>query len=230
MPREALGLIETKGLTAAIVAADAVAKAAAVTVTSVEVIDDACVTVKFEGDLGAVQAAIDAGARAVQRTGELIASHVIPRPDDEIAPLLPNRRFASEYHVEDKRPALGAIPDAPKISRAPSRSITREKTATIKSRVAPQSQKPPRPAPKPHVIPVTPVSVATRAAETAPAPATVSVVPGSSPSSAEIIAMPVVKLRRFARTFANLPIKGRQISMANKDQLLEALRTIIKLD
>lgn len=93
--RSALGLIETRGLVSAIEAADAAAKAAEVRITSVEVTVPAMVTVKLEGDLGAVQAAVSAGAAAASRIGELLAAHVIPRPDDELDKILPDVPFVN---------------------------------------------------------------------------------------------------------------------------------------
>ncbi len=77
---EALGLIETRGLTSLIEAADASVKAANVTLVGWEKIGSGYVTVLMRGDVAAVKAATDAGAAAARRVGELIAVHVIPRP------------------------------------------------------------------------------------------------------------------------------------------------------
>lgn len=85
---KALGMIETKGLIGSIEAADAMIKAADVQLISQEKIDGALVTVLIEGDVGAVQAAIDAGKAAASRVGELVSFHVIPRPDDGITHIL----------------------------------------------------------------------------------------------------------------------------------------------
>lgn len=81
MARNALGLIESVGLIGAIEAADAAAKAAAVQLRKAEVTPGALVTVHIEGELGAVQAAVDAGANACRRVGQLLAVVIIPRPD-----------------------------------------------------------------------------------------------------------------------------------------------------
>lgn len=88
MPQEALGLIETKGLVTAIEAADAMVKSANVTFVGSEKIGGALVTVMIRGDVGAVKSATDAGASAAQRLGDLLAVHVIPRPDSDIETLL----------------------------------------------------------------------------------------------------------------------------------------------
>ena len=85
----ALGMIETKGLVAAIEAADAMVKAANVTLIGKEHIGGGLVTVMVRGDVGAVKAATDAGAVAAERVGEVVSVHVIPRPHGEIEMILP---------------------------------------------------------------------------------------------------------------------------------------------
>jgi len=85
----ALGMIETKGLVGAIEAADAMVKAARVSLTGKETIGGGYVTVFVRGEVGAVRAATDAGAAAAQRVGELVSVHVIPRPHEEVEMLLP---------------------------------------------------------------------------------------------------------------------------------------------
>lgn len=89
MKSEALGLIETKGLVAAIEAADAMVKAANVYLIGREFVGGGLVTIMVRGDVGAVKAATDAGAAAAQRVGELISVHVIPRPHTEVETILP---------------------------------------------------------------------------------------------------------------------------------------------
>lgn len=86
---EALGILETQGLTAILEATDAMLKAANVTLVGKEKIGAAYVTVIVRGDVAAVTAAIEAGSRAVGSLGKLIAAHVIARPHDELAALLP---------------------------------------------------------------------------------------------------------------------------------------------
>ncbi|SDO16818.1 BMC domain-containing protein [Alkalicoccus daliensis] len=86
---QSLGMIETRGLTAAIEAADAMLKAANVEVVGSEKIGSGLVTVVIKGEVGAVKAAIDVGSEAVERTGELVAAHVIPRPHDDVIKILP---------------------------------------------------------------------------------------------------------------------------------------------
>jgi ethanolamine utilization protein EutM len=89
MEMEALGMIETKGLVAAIEAADAMVKAATVALIGKECIGSGLVTVMVRGDVGAVKAATEAGAVAAKRIGELVSVHVIPRPHTDVEGILP---------------------------------------------------------------------------------------------------------------------------------------------
>ena len=86
---QALGMIETKGLVASIEAADAMVKAANVTLIGKEHVGGGLVTVMVRGDVGAVKASVDAGAAAAELVGELVSIHVIPRPHDEVEGILP---------------------------------------------------------------------------------------------------------------------------------------------
>ncbi len=88
MSFEALGMIETKGFVGAVEAADAMVKAANVTLIGKDYIGAGYVTVFVRGDVGAVKAATDAGAAAARRVGELISVHVIPRPHSEVERVL----------------------------------------------------------------------------------------------------------------------------------------------
>ena len=87
---QALGMIETKGLVGSVEAADAMVKAANVTLTGKVLVGGGLVTVMVRGDVGAVKAAVDAGAAAAERVGELIYIHVIPRPHADVEMILPH--------------------------------------------------------------------------------------------------------------------------------------------
>ena len=89
MSQEALGMVETRGLTAAIEAADAMTKAAEVVLIGTEKIGSGLVTVMVRGDVGAVKAAVEAGTNAASKLGELVATHVIPRPRSDVEKILP---------------------------------------------------------------------------------------------------------------------------------------------
>ncbi len=176
MPRDALGLIETAGLIAAIEACDAAAKAAAVIVTSAELTEATFITIKIEGDLGAVQAAVEAGAAAAERVGELVAAHVIPRPDGGLEVMLPPLRYISKYHPEENRPSLTAGDNSE------------------------------------HEMP------------SGGTGANAAVAPGAPVTAEKLQDMTVSELRRFARTLDTMDMTGREISKANKSELIEAIR------
>ncbi|MCB9903662.1 MAG: BMC domain-containing protein [Planctomycetes bacterium] len=87
----ALGMIETKGFVGAIEAADAMVKAAKVTLLGKEISGGGLVTVMVRGEVGAVKAAVESGAAAARRVGELVSTHVIPRPAVDLEQYLPKQ-------------------------------------------------------------------------------------------------------------------------------------------
>lgn len=89
---DALGIIETKGMTALIEAADAMTKAARVDLVGFERVGAGLVTVMVRGDVAACKAAVDAGVAAAKRVGEVVAAHVIPRPHADLEAVFPIRR------------------------------------------------------------------------------------------------------------------------------------------
>ena len=89
--KEALGMVETRGLIGSIEAADAMVKAANVRLIGKEQIGSGLVTVMVRGDVGAVKAAVDAGAAAAKRVGDLYGVHVIPSPHDDVEGILPGK-------------------------------------------------------------------------------------------------------------------------------------------
>ena len=90
MVQQALGMVETRGLVAAIEAADAMLKSANVVLVGTEKIGSGLVSVMVRGDVGAVKSAVEAGAANASRLGELVATHVIPRPHDDVEKILPS--------------------------------------------------------------------------------------------------------------------------------------------
>ena len=99
-----LGLIETRGLIGSIEAADAMLKSADVTLVKQEKVDAALVTVLVQGDVSAVQAAVDAGKEAAKRVGELVSALVIPHPDEEIGNVLLKDKKLPEVTPDKKAP------------------------------------------------------------------------------------------------------------------------------
>ena len=102
MEKQALGMVETKGLVGSIEAADAMVKAANVHLIGKEHVGGGLVTVMVRGDVGAVKAAVEAGGAAAKRVGELISVHVIPRPHDDVEGILPKT-------VRRRKPMLKGI-------------------------------------------------------------------------------------------------------------------------
>ena len=147
---QALGLIETRGLVAAIEAADAMLKAANVQLLGKEVTKGALVTIKVEGETGAVKSSVAAGMAAAERVGEVVSTHVIPRPHEELGIIL-------------------ADGDEPAVTSGR----------------------------------------------------------GAAPPPSEVLeGMPVRELRDLARQTPQFGLQGRDISHANREQLLEQFRLI----
>lgn len=194
----ALGLIETRGLIGAIEAADAATKAADVELIGRERADAGLMTIKIKGDVAAVKAAVDAGAVAAQRVGELVAAHVIPRPDEGTEILIypppgqtkekPREDAPPPLRAQNTKPATKSAPPAPRTPRGIERDDASPNTA-------------------PSDEPTTPPILSTDEAG----------------YRKELEAMTVHELRRHARSVKGLSIFGRQISHANRDQLIAEL-------
>ena len=108
---KALGMIETRGLVASIEAADAMVKAANVTLQCKEHVGGGLVTIMVRGDVGAVKAATDAGAAAAERVGTLISVHVIPRPHEELEEILGHIPAEPDQPVPPTPPAPAPEPE-----------------------------------------------------------------------------------------------------------------------
>ena len=100
MANEALGMVETRGLVGSIEAADAMVKAANVSLIGYEKIGSGLVTVMVRGDVGAVKAAVDAGAASAKIVGEVVSVHVIPRPHTDGEKILPQLAPAAAPSAE----------------------------------------------------------------------------------------------------------------------------------
>jgi microcompartment protein CcmL/EutN len=196
----ALGLIETKGLVGAIEAADAMVKAADVELIGRERADAGLMTIKIKGDVAAVRAAVDAGAAAAQRVGELVAAHVIPRPDDGTEILI----YPPPGQTKEKQsapPAQEKSEPVLKRGRPKKESISKEIISEPASLVPeePEISEP----------------------EEIPSPVVLS--DDEATYKNELDAMTVHELRRYARSIEGLSIFGREISRANRDQLIAEL-------
>lgn len=174
----ALGLIETRGLIGAIEAADAMLKTSEVSLIGREHSGGGLVTIKITGDVAAVRAAVEAGAAAAQRVGELVSTHVIPRPDDETEILIHTAKPEPPPKTRRGRPPRRESPVQPEQPQAPEEP-----------------------------------------------PAEASFVPAEDEAEyrKQLEAMTVHALRHYARGVKGLSIFGREISRANRDDLINEL-------
>src|SRR3569832_591632 len=108
MPSEALGLLECKGLVCLMEGTDAMLKSANVEMIGWDKAGSGLVTAFVRGDVAAVKAAIDAGAEAAGRVGQVISVHVIPRPHEELGGMMPMRKAAAAAPASDRGIATGA--------------------------------------------------------------------------------------------------------------------------
>jgi len=201
MAEYALGLIETRGLIGVIEATDAAAKAANVVVASTEYTGGSMMIIRIEGELGAVQAAVEAGARAVERVGELVATHIIANPDDGLDPITPTKRYTSKHRPDDDSPPL-------RFGGAPADKPVGPSVAGDKGGIR-------------GALPID---------KQAPKPQRVNKAALRKHSSRDLERLTVAELRRYARSLVRLELTGRQISRANKTQLIDAIRRVIDMD
>jgi ethanolamine utilization protein EutM len=191
----ALGLVETRGLTGAIEAADAMCKAANVKLIGWERTNPALITVQIIGETGAVKTAVEAGAAAASRVGYLVSTHVIPRPDlqlDKILLITPDEDENSSAQEVEEKPVNKAF--------APKKVVQK----AVEPEVIPRTLK----------TEVTPVTPATKVAKT------------KSVIDPQLMDLKVTDLRTLARATQDFPIKGRDISKANKEELLKFFEQI----
>lgn len=204
----ALGLIETKGLVGAIEAADAMCKAANVNLVSKEKVTGALVIIKIVGEVAAVKSAVDAGAAAAQRVGQLISAHVIPRPDDQIGPIIydqpegkKGKQKASKEDVQEGNP-----------DPQPEAEVEEEKIAEDELE-------------EPGDIEQDSIEQTEEAEEEKEEPGAEDE-KGDIPPKWALQKLNVHELRKLARSFDSFPIKGREISKANRQELIEYFDSI----
>jgi len=192
----ALGLIETKGLVGAIEAADAMVKAADVKIISKEKVTGALVIIKVMGETAAVKSSVDAGAAAAQRVGELVSAHVIPRPDDQIDDLLFDKKFVKKSQSKTKTSSAGQSKPVTKTTLSVQKKMVHEKKIV-----------------KPSVQEEKPEVKKVKSSK-------------SVPPMEQLVVLNVHALRRIARGFDDFPIKGREISKANRAKLLDHFKSL----
>lgn len=194
---QALGLIETKGLVAAIESADAMLKAAEVSLVEKNLVGGGLVTIMVCGDVGAVKAATDAGAAAAQRVGELLSVHVIPRPHQELDGIIVSTTLIKQTET----------PSAASTETEIEEKTVTEEEETLTEEV-PETEEKEEPE-----TDLNKVTVDRIAAEK-----------GLEEAMTVLNAQKVVKLRNLAREYKDFGIAGRMISKADKQMILAEFR------
>jgi microcompartment protein CcmL/EutN len=216
MADRALGMVETRGLIASIEAADAMVKAARVQLIGKEKVQGGLVTILIVGETAAVKSAVDAGAAAAKRVGELVSTHIIPRPDDQIDEIIED---LSTVERKPRKQEKETIPEKKPEPVVKQREIKQKElfeevkpvqvtssSSTI-DRLKKEALGKTSPAEKKQI---------TRS------PAKLNF------KMAELEVMNVHQLRRFARDIESFPIKGREISRANRGELLDFFKALLK--
>ena len=216
MADRALGMIETRGLIASIEAADAMVKAAKVQLIGKEKVQGGLVTILVVGETAAVKSAIDAGAAAAQRVGELVSTHIIPRPDDQIDGII------GEVKQVERKPRKQEEEIIPE--KKPERTVKQKK---IDEKESFEEVKP--------VQRASSSSTIDRLKKEALGKSITLDKPDKTRSTdkfdftmSELEVMNVHQLRRFARDIESFPIKGREISRANRGELLDFFKALLK--
>ena len=225
--QQALGLLETRGLVASIEAADAMLKASKVRLVSKEKVTAGLITIVIVGDVAAVKASVDAGAAAAQRVGELVSIHVIPKPDDQIADILP---IETEIPTEtEKKKEVKEKPVEPEqkvktftVSKPEPEIKTREATKAPPVRRTPRTT-----STKPESTTIDRLKKEALGGKVEEEKIGETEVKTSSVELKEIEKLNVHQLRRLARSTENFPIQGRVISRANRKELLDYFKTLI---
>ena len=225
---QALGMIETKGLIGAIESADTMLKAAEVALLEKTHIGGGLVTVCVVGDVGAVKAAVDAGAAAAQRVGELISVHVIPRPHSSLDGLIVNvHPLTQDLEPEDPEESEPAEAEAPvkpaeEAKKADSGVEKIEEKREIEKAVTKVSEKSAEKAASNAEKTAKDKGETTELKKTAVDTWVKDL--GTEQALAKLDTLAVVKLRRLAREYKAFGIAGRAISKADKGMLLAEFR------
>jgi ethanolamine utilization protein EutM len=245
MPK-ALGLVETRGLVAAIEAADAMVKTSNVTLIGKEITRPALVTIKIVGDVAAVKASVDAGAAAAKKVGELVSTHVIPQPDSEMIVILPE--LEDDYDI--KKPKLTGKVEKPVIGKP---TVSESQNNEIEIPVKKEEQKKSRIKESPEIkLPAKPKVTGTKKSIESESLFTETtdhleklrrealgikadkeesekkkVQHINTDSLQELEILNVHELRKRARAADGFPIQGREISKANRRALLDYFKKII---
>ena len=227
MPGKALGMVETRGLVASIEAADAMVKAAKVTLVGKERAQAGLITIMVIGETAAVKAAVDAGAAAAQRVGELVSTHVIPRPDDQLSFIIPGG--ASEKVGSREKPK----PERKAVTVKKKKPIKEKKSTVPAKKTSPQIEIEQEIEIKESSSTIDRLRKEALGKDVAKEEKEEKVESGKIKSDAESIlpmeeleVLNVHQLRRLARSTEAFPIQGREISRANRGLLLDYFKSL----
>lgn len=220
MPNNALGMVETRGLVASIEAADAMVKAAKVKLICKEKITAGLVSIMVIGETAAVKSAVDSGAAAAQRVGELVSIHVIPRPDDQIAEIVSD---INEERITTEREEPKKQPRPRKVTKEKVEAAETEKTGEIPEPV----EEAPATTPGDTIERLKKEALGEGYKEEKKTPKAKPKKESEALSLSELEVLNVHQLRRLARSTDDFPIKGREISRANRGELLDYFKSIL---
>lgn len=245
MPK-ALGLVETRGLVAAIEAADAMVKTSNVTLIGKEITRPALVTIKIVGDVAAVKASVDAGAAAATKVGELVSTHVIPQPDPQMISMLPEikdddikrRKVSSSLEIPKTEKAVKAerkvkkiTPPAPQAGQVETveEEVTEDKLP--KTRVTGVKKSPPSEdkfsGTTNHLERLRREALGIKADKEETKTEKKSDESSETLSFEQLEKLNVHQLRKQARATEGFPIQGREISKANRNELLSYFKKLL---
>jgi len=218
--QRALGLVETRGLVASIEAADAMLKASKVELIGKERAQAGLITIMIVGDVAAVKASVDAGAAAAQRVGELVSVHVIPKPDDQIGSILPLE--GEKESLREKRELRRQPKKTVEVLIEKKEDITPGEIESVPAAKEIAEEKAPKPVSE--TIDRFKREALGKDLEKKEKPKREGKV--SDINMEELEKLNVHQLRRLARSTENFPIYGREISRANRRELLDYFQSL----
>lgn len=209
MKSQALGMIETKGLVPAIEAGDAGVKAANVNLLGYEIVQGGLVMVAFTGEVAAVQASVSAGSAAAAKVGQVISEHVIPRPEADLRMV---------FKGKSAKPENDAPPPDPEGKAGPGKEVEGEAVSDAKAVLTAKEEDVSR-----ADVQSGPAASLTDEEKEEDREAESTGGQERAGDADELETMTVGELRRLARKTSGIAIHGREISRANKDQLIKAI-------
>ena len=219
---QALGLIETKGLVAAVESADAMLKAAEVSLVEKNYVGGGLVTIMVSGDVGAVKAATDAGAAAAQRVGELLSVHVIPRPHQDLDSILVSTSKGKQTEKPAATPSKTDAAEEKNFEESPKEPVN-QAAPPVKAVVKPAKVEAPAKE-KAEAKKAAPAKTADTGDLNKKAADKLAADKGVEGLIEVLNGLKVVKLRNLAREYKDFGIAGRMISKADKQMILEEFK------